>query len=168
MGQQRAQADASKRASANAFFNQIPWVADDVQWGRRDYWATPIEMLGANGGDCEDYSIAKYLTLAQMQVPAGKLRITYVRAPRLRQAHMVLAYYESPNADPWILDNLESEIRRGSQRRDLTPVYSFNAAGLWKAKARGAGHRVGGARRLKLWSGLLSRLETQLRASSGS
>ena len=62
----------------------LPWISDDEHWGKRDYWATPIEMLATNGGDCEDFSIAKYLTLTQLRVPSDKLRITYVRAPRLR------------------------------------------------------------------------------------
>ena len=76
---------------------------------------------------------------------------------------MVLAYYEHPGADPCIFDNLDPVIRRGSQRTNLIPVYSFNAEGLWKAKARGLGRRARGAKRLLLWGNLLGRLERQLR-----
>ncbi len=42
------------------------------------------------------------------------------------QAHMVLAYYASAEAEPLILDNLDPRVRPASQRTDLDPVYSFN------------------------------------------
>src|SRR5690554_7786744 len=44
----------------NSFFNRVPFVSDLQHWNQEDYWATPVEMLATNGGDCEDYSIAKY------------------------------------------------------------------------------------------------------------
>ena len=94
MREHQGETDSELRELANDFFNAPPWISDDEHWGKRDYWATPIEMLATNGGDCEDFSIGKYLTLTQWRVPSDKLRITYVRAPRLRQAHRVLAYYE--------------------------------------------------------------------------
>ena len=151
--------EADRNLRVNDFFNQVPWVDDREAWGRRDYWATPYEMLGANKGDCEDFSIAKYFSLKQLHVPGEKLLVTYVRAPRLGQTHMVLAYYPSPNADPYILDNITNEIRRGSERTDLIPVYSFNAEGLWKSIERGRGKRVGGAKKLHAWRGVLKRME---------
>ena len=153
---------SDKQAITNAFFNEIRWVSDQEHWGRRDYWATPMQMLGTNGGDCEDYSIAKYFTLTELAIPTDKLLITYVRAPRLKQTHMVLAFYPTPDADPLILDNLTGEIRLGSQRPDLIPVYSFNGDGLWKAVERGRGRRVGSAKGLNPWRRLLERMEDEL------
>ena len=152
--------EADKRALANDFFNRVPWVDDKEHYGKLDYWASPFETLGTHGADCEDFSIAKYFTLAELKVPRGRLLITYVRALKLKQAHMVLAYYPAPDADPWILDNLDGAIRRGSQRPDLVPVYSFNGDGLWMAVERGKGNRVGGARRLNAWRELLDRMQS--------
>ena len=51
---------------------------------------------------------------------------------------MVLAYYPQPNTEPLILDNLVTSVRPASRRPDLTPVFSFNSEGLWKASARKA------------------------------
>jgi predicted transglutaminase-like cysteine proteinase len=145
----------------NAFFNRIPWLSDDEHWGKRDYWATPLEMLGTNGGDCEDYSIAKYITLVKMGVDPTRLRITYVRAPRLRQTHMVLAYYPRPDAEPLILDNLDQQIRPASQRRDLIPVYSFNASGLWATSSSGASKRMSSVSRLNAWREVARRMRLE-------
>lgn len=144
----------------NGFFNQTPFIDDLKHWGVGDYWATTAEMLASNGGDCEDYAIAKYFALKEIGIPVARLRITYVKAMRLTQPHMVLAYYASPDADPLILDNLDSEIRPASQRPDLIPVYSFNDDDVWLARNNA---RAGSPSQIRLWRGLLDRLEQERR-----
>ncbi len=129
--------EMDKSMSANDFFNRMRWVSDRDHWGLDDYWATPIEMLGTNAGDCEDFSIGKYFTLSETGVDLEKLRITYVKALDYDQAHMVLAYYPSPEAEPWILDNINKTLLPASERTDLLPIYGFNGEGLWLAKSRG-------------------------------
>jgi predicted transglutaminase-like cysteine proteinase len=141
--------------SVNGFFNRVPYFEDQVHWRVPDYWATPVEVLGSNGGDCEDYSIAKYLTLKELGLPIERMRITYVRALNLGVSHMVLAYYPSPDADPWIIDNLTNQVKRGSDRTDLEPVYSFNDDDLWMASGQG---RKGGAGTVRLWQELQKKL----------
>ena len=150
--------DQSKLKLVNSFFNEAKFISDIKHWGKEDYWATPLELLATNGGDCEDYSIAKYFTLREMGVPIENMKITYVKAVKLNQAHMVLAYYEKPDAEPLILDNLIDEIKPASIRTDLVPVYSFNGEGLWLSKLRGQnGKRIGNADKLKSWQDLLTR-----------
>jgi len=121
----------AKLKVVNIFFNKVTFVSDLKHWGKLDYWATPIELLETNGGDCEDYAIAKYFTLRELGIPDNKMRITYVKALRLNQAHMVLAYYQHPEDDPLILDNLINAILPASKRPDLYPIYSFNGNGIW-------------------------------------
>lgn len=128
--------DSVASESANDFFNQLPWLTDQEHWGQEDYWATPLEMLVTNGGDCEDFSIGKYFTLSETGIDISKIRITYVKALDYDQAHMVLAYYVTPEAEPLILDNINKTILPASQRTDLLPIYSFNGDGLWLAKSR--------------------------------
>ena len=143
----------------NDFFNQnIRFVNDDQHWGEVDYWATPYEALGSNGADCEDYVIAKYYSLRQLGVDTQKLRITYVKALRYNQAHMVLSYFPTPDAVPFVLDNLIASIRPASQRRDLSPVYSFNAEGMWLERLKGEGIRMGNPNKLDLWTNLRIRM----------
>lgn len=145
----------------NQFFNAIPFVSDQEHWGRSDYWATPVELLISGGGDCEDFAIAKYFTLRQLGISAEHLRITYVRALRPRQAHMVLAYYDNPDDEPLILDNLEPQIRPASERTDLQPVYGFNGESIWLvSQLRGRGELVGGSHRIGRWQHLMARMET--------
>jgi len=151
--------EREKLEVVNQFFNRNVQFIDDIMlWGKEDYWATPAEMLAIGAGDCEDYSIAKYFTLKALGVDEDKLRITYVKAVELDQAHMVLTYYETNRSVPLVLDNLIIEIEPASRRNDLVPVYSFNGAGLWLAKSRGEGQRVGNSSRLSLWQDLEQRM----------
>lgn len=148
----------TKLYQINNFFNKIPYKPDSAHWNQPDYWATPIEMLGTNGADCEDYVIAKYFSLISLGVPDSKLRMMFVTALQQQQAHMVLAYYPEPNAIPLILDNINPRILPANKRPDLRPVYSFNGEGLYKAKAQGRGTKLGSSRH-KMWDDLTSRIE---------
>jgi len=153
--------EKEKLALVNSFINQIRFVDDITHWGKQDYWATPIELLATNGGDCEDFSIAKYFTLREMGVPDERMRITYVKSLKLNQAHMVLTYYPSPDSDPLVLDNLINDVKPASKRNDLLPIYSFNAQDLWLAKERGRGRLVGSSDRISMWLDLLGRIEKE-------
>lgn len=146
----------------NDFFNRRLAFRDDaVTWGVPDYWASPLESLDKRAGDCEDYAIAKYFSLAAAGVPTARLRMVYVRARMQGQslAHMVLAYYPQPGAEPLILDNLRPEVLPASQRPDLTPVFSFNTEGLWQ----GAGQVTAGdpMARLSLWRELVAKVRAE-------
>ena len=145
----------------NNFFNRLAFVNDSELWGQEDYWATPLQMLSSNGGDCEDFSIGKYFTLLKMGIPEERMRLTYVKALQLDQAHMVLTYFPTPDAEPLILDNLVTDIRLSSERTDLLPVYSFNGNGLWLAKKKGTDERVGRSERLSRWQEVVARINDE-------
>ena len=157
--------ERAKLEAVNNFFNRnVRFEEDQLTWGQSDYWATPLETLGRGQGDCEDFSIGKYVTLGLLGVPIQRLRITYVRAELgllgsgVSQAHMVLAYYETPDAEPLVRDNLISELRPASRRPDLRPVFGFNSQGLWVA-GQASGPAVSDpTARLSRWRDLLSRM----------
>lgn len=150
--------DLEKIDRVNDFFNRMKFVDDMTHWGVEDYWATPVEFLGTRGGDCEDFSIAKYFTLTAMGVEEERLNLTYVKALSYNVHHMVLTYYESPGAEPLVLDNIVTEIKPATQRMDLVPIYSFNGTGLWLAKQRGRGLLAGSSSRLQRWQDLVERM----------
>ena len=98
-----------------------------------------------------------------LKLTSLKVRLVYVKArlegpagPYL-QAHMVLAYYPTPNAEPLVLDNLVPEIRPASQRKDLQPVFSFNSEAIWSGVAGNAAKGAGGTGQLSRWQDLLQR-----------
>lgn len=147
-----------KIKNVNDFFNQLNFIDDIKLWGEKNYWATPIEFIGVNGGDCEDFAIAKYFTLLKLGIADQKMRIMMVKALTLNQYHMVVSYYETPSSVPLILDNIDSRIKPASQRSDLVPIYSFNGKQLWLNKEKGQGVLAGSSARLKQWTNLNHRL----------
>ena len=153
--------EAEKLKQINDFFNRkISFIDDATLWGQPDYWATPLESLGRQAGDCEDFSIAKYIFLKVVNVDNDKLRLTYVRAEmidRSIRAHMVLSYYPTPQSEPLILDNLTPDILPASSRKDLSPIFSFNKKGLWvgsSSKPKGEAQT-----NLSRWRDVLSRIQ---------
>jgi predicted transglutaminase-like cysteine proteinase len=154
--------DGARIKAVNDFYNQrLAYMEDIDNWGVEDYWASPLEGLGKGAGDCEDYAIGKYFTLTTLGIPHAKLRMVYVRAsipgaPNGYVAHMVLAYYPTPEADPLVLDNLQPGIHPASERPDLSPVFSFNAEGLWQGvgSIRAKGDPM---TRLSKWRGAVMR-----------
>ena len=156
------QDEVARLTLINDFFDQhIRYAEDSEVWGVPDYWASPLEMLQKGAGDCEDYAIAKYLSLASAGVPIAKLRMVYVRAMVGGKSlpHMVLAYYAQPGAEPLILDNLVTEVKPASQRGDLSPVFSFNSEGLWSGV--GAATMGNPVARLSQWRDLLVKVKEE-------
>jgi len=154
--------ESGKLQRVNAFFNRVNYDSDYALWDQKDYWATPFEVLGVNSADCEDYAISKYFTLISMGVEEDSLRITYVKSLKRNEAHMVLAYYPSAEAEPLILDNLSAKIQPAGERTDLVPVYSFNGADLWLAANQLEGKKVGGSDRISRWRTYQAKLMQQM------
>lgn len=161
----RDQPIAVQLSRINEFFNNRTIFQSDVEvWQQADYWATPMESLVRGRGDCEDFAIAKYVSLMALGVPQERLRLIYVRARfdsasgTAAQAHMVLGYYADPNGEPQILDNLIGNIEWASQRSDLTPVFSFNGEGLWAGGVKASSDPT---ERLSRWRDLLARLRDE-------
>lgn len=153
-----------KLKRVNDYFNQRLIFTDDQEnWGLSDYWATILESLFKGKGDCEDYVIAKYFSLRNLNIDDSQLRLIYVKArlggmnSNIHQAHMVLAFYPNPDGEPVILDNLISDIRPASKRPDLFPVFSFNSQGVYAGITAQANLTPGGSGRLSKWQDLLNR-----------
>lgn len=142
----------------NDFFNRMKWAEDKEIWNKKDYWATPIESLIKNSGDCEDFSIAKYFTLLAMDIPEEQLRVTYVILDN-HQGHMVLFYYPDKTSEPLVLDNMRKDISKKSNRPDIKYMFSFNDEGLW---LKGNNNSVPDEKNIiKLWSQMIDRIKQE-------
>ena len=147
MNEARGLDEISKLEKVNDFFNQTPYASDKSIWGTSDYWATRLEFIGKDKGDCEDFVIAKFFTLKELGVPSSKLYMTYAKSLRYNAAHLVLTYYETPKSTPLVLDNYNYKIFPATQRRDLIPIYSFRGDELLKAKQAQIGKIISAATR---------------------
>lgn len=156
--------EAEKLKRLNDFFNRNIVFGEDITiWNQTDYWATPLETIGRGQGDCEDFAIVKYYSLRLVGIPVNKMRLIYVKAKQGNnsRAHMVLAYYAHPTAEPLVLDNLDPVIKPASKRPDLTPVFSFNSQGIYAGVAGTTAASAGGTGKLSRWEDLMQRTRAE-------
>lgn len=152
-------AETAQLSVVNRFWNSAVRQAQDSEvWKQTDFWATPLDSLGKGLGDCEDFVIGKYFSLISLGVSPEKLRFIYVRAQvqGAAIAHMVLGYYATPTAEPLVLDSLIDAIKPARQRKDLTPVFSFNVQGIYVPGAKPAS-----VNQIGRWRTLIQRMQRQ-------
>ena len=112
----------------NRFLNDWQYRSDQQNYGRRDYWATPLEFL-RRSGDCEDYAIIKYVSLRQLGFGADQLRLVVLNDLSRGLAHAVLAVYLEQQV--YILDNLSLAVLPQEQIPQYVPYYSINETTRW-------------------------------------
>jgi predicted transglutaminase-like cysteine proteinase len=145
-----AKSDKEKLLAINKFFNEVPYSSDMKLYNRKDYWANRTEFLGRDRGDCEDYTFAKYFTLAQLGVSKTKMKAFYCKSLTYNQAHMVLAYFRKPKSVPFILGNYNYKILPATKRTDLKPIKLYNGDALYIAKLKKQGKVVPGSKKAAL------------------
>ncbi|MGQ9426327.1 transglutaminase-like cysteine peptidase [Gilvimarinus sp. F26214L] len=160
MEQAQALSELEKVVRTNDFVNTIAYRADEDHWEQEDYWATPMETLTTEGGDCEDFAIAKYFTLRDIGIDPERLRLTYVWhwQGAEKEAHMVLTYLPEQGGEPLVLDNLNPQVLPRNERPDLEAVYSFNEENLWLAGNPDQALDVPSQKRLDKWRDVNARM----------
>ncbi|MEZ5669026.1 MAG: transglutaminase-like cysteine peptidase [Alphaproteobacteria bacterium] len=119
----------SQIEQVNRYINQIDYVEDHTNWGVEDYWETPAQFF-TRAGDCEDYAIAKYLTLRSLGVPIEQMRIVVLMDTNLGIGHAILAVYT--DSDVLVLDNQIPQVVSESSIHHYQPVYSLNERNWWR------------------------------------
>lgn len=116
----------------NDIMNAHPYIEDSTNWGVSDYWETPLEFL-SRGGDCEDFAIAKYVSLRMLGVPESRLRVAIVKDLQRGIPHAILILYDG--SDALVLDNQNTQVRAASAISRYQPIFSINREGWWLHKA---------------------------------
>ena len=121
-----------KLGKVNFFINKTLPEFDSQSVGIDDYWMTPKEFFIKGFGDCEDYAIAKYFTLLELNIPKEKLYFGVVDIKGERNSHMVLLYLDNKNSTPLVLDNLSFKVIPLTKRKKLIPKFAFNENDSYK------------------------------------
>ncbi len=115
-------------AEINVYMNKAPYITDMINWGVPDYWAT-LRQFFRKDGDCEDYAIAKYLSLKELGMDADNMRIVVVQDTNLDIPHAVLVV--SLDGDRLVLDNQISYVVKEKAVLHYRPLYSINENAWW-------------------------------------
>ena len=108
----------------NRYFNRIRYGEDSAIYGTRDYWASPVEFVHRDFGDCEDYSIAKYVALRALGWSADSLLIVVVRDHKYSVDHAVLA--AKLDGQWYLLDNRAPRVLTAANVPFYRPAYAVN------------------------------------------
>lgn len=114
--------------AVNDYLNKIPYAADADNYGVDDYWATPREFF-AKGGDCEDYAIAKYLSLRALGWPAERLRIVVLFDRERDLVHAALVAYHGGIA--YLLDIEIGAVTDHRRVGRYMPIFAIGENGWW-------------------------------------
>jgi predicted transglutaminase-like cysteine proteinase len=112
----------------NSMMNAKRYVTDNANYGKNDYWATPVEFF-TRGGDCEDFAIAKYTALRMLGVPENRLRIAIVQDMQKNVPHAILIVYTDQGA--MLLDNQIKAAVNVSSVSHYKPIFSINQNAWW-------------------------------------
>ena len=125
---QRGQPVLDALDNVNRFMNSYRYVLDIVNYGIEDYWATPHEHV-SHGGDCEDYAIAKYITLRKLGVAKEDMRVVVLNDINLKVQHAILAVYVGSKI--YILDNQTRRVQQAELIYHYQPIYSLTEGAWW-------------------------------------
>ena len=115
--------------AVNYYMNNVKYVTDPVNWGKKDYWSTPYQFY-VKDGDCEDYAITKFMSLRALGVPNEDMRIVILNDANIRTIHAVLAVYIDDKI--YILDNQVSKVLKDTDIHHYEPIYSINEKNWWR------------------------------------
>ena len=121
--------DEDKIEAVNEYMNDKKFISDANNYGQRDYWATPMEFM-ARGGDCEDYALAKYISLRALGFPQNKMRLAIVYDRVMRMPHALLIVYQGTEAK--VLDNQNPAVMESSEITRYKPIYSISQVAWWR------------------------------------
>lgn len=127
---------ATQIRRVNERLNRARYTLDNANWGQSDYWASPNQFFRMDG-DCEDYAIAKYLSLRALGFPEEDLRLVVLDDLNLRIAHAILVVMHEGR--PYVLDNQISQVVQASAIRHYRPIFALNESGWWIYKPKPAG-----------------------------
>ncbi len=128
----RGKSVKSQLKAVNTYGNRARYILDPINWGVKDYWASPGQFFKKNG-DCEDYAILKFLTLRRLGYQGDTLRIVVLQDLDLRVAHAVLAVYDKKKI--LILDNQMTLVVEDRRIRHYRAIFSLNESGWWRHRA---------------------------------
>lgn len=112
----------------NDLVNEQPYIIDSKNWGKSDYWETPVEFF-TRGGDCEDFAIAKYVSLRALGVPEDRMRVAIIHDEIKDIPHAVLILYTDNG--PVLLDNQIKDVRYTDTVSRYRPIFTINRRGWW-------------------------------------
>jgi len=118
-------------SSVNDYMNNVSYINEPKNYQIPDHWATPGQFFNKNG-DCEDYAIAKFMSLRALGFTNDEMRIVVLQDLNLKIPHAILAVYV--DGQPQLLDNQIKKVVPAKSVFHYKPIYSMNEESWWLHK----------------------------------
>ena len=121
--------DMALLKDVNEYWNHsIEFRRDDPNNYSVDEWIGPYELEKRGGGDCEDYTIAKYFMLKELGFDTHDMRLIAGRKKETAH-HAVLGVYL--DGEIWLLNNVRDNIIPHTEYEYTVGVITENEHGKW-------------------------------------
>ena len=111
-----------------AVHRNIRWISDATEYGKRDYWASPSEILARGRGDMEDRAILKMEALKNLGVSPSDL---FVTVGTDRVAGPVTVLIVRVDGQFMMLDDTGGAPLMVERRPDFEPMLTLGHGGSW-------------------------------------
>ena len=112
----------------NDFANRMPYIEDIDNYGLRDFWADTATFF-KNGGDCEDFAMAKFKLLEKVGFHPARMRIVLVLDQERNRQHAILAV--DFGGEAWMLDSLIRDVVPHQKVNYYRPTLSLSGPRLY-------------------------------------
>jgi predicted transglutaminase-like cysteine proteinase len=117
--------DVNPVTFVNEEVNKVKFISDMENYGISDKWVTPEEFF-KNGGDCEDYAIAKYVALRSHGLSIDNMHLAVVYSDKLENYHAILIVKYMGKT--YYMDNMSDKVSK--LRPDYKMIYKINDNGI--------------------------------------
>ncbi|MDA0785707.1 MAG: transglutaminase-like cysteine peptidase [Proteobacteria bacterium] len=112
----------------NDFANRMPYIEDIDNYGLRDFWADTATFF-KNGGDCEDFAMAKFKLLEKIGFHPARMRIVLLLDQNRNRQHAVLTV--NTGGEAWMLDSLIRDVVPHQKAAHYRPTVSLSGPRLY-------------------------------------
>jgi hypothetical protein len=98
-----------KLVTINKLVNRLNFMSDEKQWGKKNYWATPLETIGTNHGDTEDLALLKYVLMVKVGVNPRDIQLIqkdtlFVSKEEQHTENIGLFFFTKKHINPFVID----------------------------------------------------------------
>jgi len=108
----------------NRYLNSFRYASDMENFGEDGYWATPEELWTNGSGDCDDFAVAKYLSLRELGFSPRSTWIVLLIDIERDQAHAVVQV--RLDGVEFVLDYPQAEMLPWDRLPQYRPILMMN------------------------------------------
>lgn len=106
----------------NNYVNSFKYKTDMENYGKKEYYASPLEMIKKQSGDCEDYAILKYNILVnEFGLDKNKFKFVFGTTGKNNEPHILLSYKDN-NKEFYLDNNIKNRMLESYNHKNFNKI----------------------------------------------